>query len=455
MGCGKGFTMPESHDAHTVTAGAASLDEAEVAVPLLRWVTSRPNLVTILANLPALLGRDPDATTRLTTAQVSRRHAVVELASGEPTVRDLDSKNGVFVNGRRVSTSPLKDGDVLRLGDACAVVETVLPDGIAGFGELAPGIFGGARLRSVMKRLKLATAATLNVVLLGETGTGKEGFARAIHRFSGRSGAFVAVNCAAYTESTVLAELFGYRKGAFTGAERPSLGHVRAAHQGTLLLDEILDLSLDLQAKLLRVIEEREVMPLGETEPVPVDVKLVSATQMPLGTAVASGLFRADLRARLEGIVIEIPPLRARRADVLPLFFELLARHGVDCESELVPELEPELVERLCLHDWPMNVRELENVARRIVALYAERRSIKLADVVPWLGADDERHEQNAIGSRSSRERRSAAPYSPAELEALHAALERHGGNLTKAAAELGITRPKAYRMLESKKSGR
>jgi transcriptional regulator with PAS, ATPase and Fis domain len=297
----------------------------------------------------------------------------------------------------------------------------------------------------------------LNVVLLGETGTGKEGFARAIHRFSGRSGAFVAVNSAAYTESTVLAELFGYRKGAFTGAERASLGHVRAAHQGTLLLDEILDLSLDLQAKLLRVLEAREVMPLGETEAVPVDVKFIAATQIPLGRAVASGAFRADLRARLEGIVIEVPPLRERRADILPLFFELLARHGVpaDSDPELEPELEPELVERLCLHEWPMNVRELENVARRIVALYAESRSIKLADVAPWLTPEDEKEGQIGTGPRSSRDRRSAAPYSTAELEALRAALERHGGNLTKAAAELGITRPKAYRMLESEKSGR
>lgn len=442
--------MPEPHDVHTLTAGAASFDEVEGAVTLLRWVTSRENQVTILANLPALLGRDPEATTRLDTGQVSRRHAVVELVSDEHVVRDLESKNGVFVNGRRVASSPLRAGDVLRLGDACAVVESVSADGIAGFGELAPGIFGGARMRGLVRSLKQATGGLLNVVLLGETGTGKEGFARAIHHFSGRRGAFVAVNAAAYTESTMLAELFGYRKGAFTGAERANLGHVRAAHEGTLLLDEILDLSFDLQAKLLRVIEEHEVMPLGETEAVGVDVKVVAATQLPLGRAVANGVFRADLRARLEGLVIEIPPLRERRADVLPLFFELLARHGVSGR----PELEPELVERLCLHDWPMNVRELENVVRRIVALHGECRSLKLADVAEWLVFDDEASERSEA-SRTLRDRRATPAYSSAELAALHAALERHRGNLTKAAAELGITRPKAYRMLESAKSGR
>ncbi len=443
--------MPEECDEETLSTSVSSMDELEGPVTLLRWVTSVANQITILANQPALLGRDAEASPRLDTARVSRRHAVVELVSEEPVVRDLDSKNGVFVNGLRVSTSPLRPGDVLRLGDACAVVETVSAEGLAGFAELGPGIFGGACLRERVTRAKQATKGSLNVVLLGETGTGKERFARAMHEWSERSGAFVAVNCAAYTESTVLAELFGYRKGAFTGAERASLGHVRAAHEGTLLLDEIMDLSLDLQAKLLRVIDQREVMPLGETEAAGVDVKFLAATQVPLGKAVAGRYFRSDLRARLEGIVLEIPPLRERRADILPLFFELLALHG----ARTRPELEPELAERLCLHDWPMNVRELENIARRIVALHPDCRSIKLADVAPWLVSDDEASDSNAEGPRSARERRSAPPYSMAEIEALQTALERHRGNLTKAAAELGITRPKAYRMLESQKSER
>jgi sigma-54 dependent transcriptional regulator, acetoin dehydrogenase operon transcriptional activator AcoR len=442
--------MTEPDDVHTITAGVGSFaTSGDALVTLLRWVRPRTKQITILANLPALLGRDSEATTRLDTANVSRRHAVIELAAGELVVRDLESKNGVFLNGERIGASPLRPGDVLRLGDCCAVVEAVTADGLAGFGELAPGIFGGAAMRAVVKIAKHAASSPLNVLLQGETGTGKERFARALHGWSGRSGAFLAVNCAAYTESTALAELFGYRKGAFTGAERASPGHVRAAHRGTLLLDEVLDLSPDLQAKLLRVIEEREVMPLGETEPARVDVKFVAATQIPLAKAVASGRFRADLRARLEGIVVEIPPLRQRRADIVPLFDELLSRHGVSGQ----PELEPELVERLCLHDWPMNVRELENVARRLALLTTDNATIKLKDVADWLVSAGGALEPESAEAQG--DRRAVPAYSSAELDALRAALDRHRGNLTKAAEELGITRPKAYRMLKSEKSGR
>jgi DNA-binding NtrC family response regulator len=184
------------------------------------------------------------------------------------------------------------------------------------------------------------------------------------------------VNCAAYAESTISAELFGYRKGAFTGADRASAGHVRAAHGGTLLLDEVLDLPVELQAKLLRVLEQREVLPLGENEPVAVDVAFVAATQVPLARAVLAGKFRADLRARLEGFVLRIPALCERRADIVPLFLALLARHGLSSAR-----LQPALVERLCLYDWPLNVRELENVARRLIAIHEGDGEIRLDEI--------------------------------------------------------------------------
>jgi len=436
---------PEPDEVLTKTVGAdeSALAAGETGITTLRWVYPLENQVTVLSSAPVVLGRDPTATTRLDTSQVSRRHAEVRLERGEHVVHDLDSKNGVFVNGERTRAETLAAGDVLRLGDCVAVVETIAPDALAGFGELAPELFGGAALRGIVKLAKRATGAGLNVVLEGETRTGKERFARALHGFSGRKGPFMAVNCAAYAESTISAELFGYRKGAFTGAERASPGHVRAAHGGTLLLDEVLDLPLEIQAKLLRVIEQREVLPLGETEPIAVDVTFLAASQIPLAEAVLAGKFRADLRARLEGFVLRIPALRERRADIVPLFLALLARHGFSSRR-----LQPALVERLCLYDWPLNVRELENVARRLIAIHEGEGELRLDEIASSLepsGASDA-----AAASPASSARRSVSPYSTDELAALTAALERHGGNLTHAAHELGITRPKAYRMLRS-----
>jgi transcriptional regulator of acetoin/glycerol metabolism len=438
--------MPSEREADltkTVGSDGSELLPGDARLTTLRWVHPLGQQVTVLSSETVVLGRDPTATTRLDTSQVSRRHAEVRLEGGAWTVHDLASKNGVFVNGERTPSARLAAGDVLRLGDCVAVLELVAPDALAGFGELAPGLFGGAVLRGVIKLARRAATAGLNVLLQGETGTGKERFAHALHGFSGRSGPFLAVNCAAYSESTISAELFGYRKGAFTGAERSSPGHVRAAHGGTLLLDEVLELPLELQAKLLRVIEQKEVLPLGESEPVAVNVSFVAASQSPLSEAVQAGRFRADLRARLEGFVLRIPPLRERRADIVPLFLALLDRHGLPA-----PRLQPALVERLCLYEWPLNVRELENVARRLIAIREDDGEIRLDTIESSL--EPPGSSNAAPASSGSPARRSVPAYAASELEALRAALERHGGNLTHAANELGITRPKAYRMLRS-----
>lgn len=282
------------------------------------------------------------------------------------------------------------------------------------------------------------------VVVQGETGTGKERLARAIHGWSGRRGPFLAVNCAAYTVSTAAAELFGYRRGAFTGAEQAHLGHLRAADGGSLLLDEIADLSLETQAALLRAVERREVLPLGETRPVPVDVRFIAATQAPLAEAVAAGRFRADLRARLEGLVVEIPPLRARRADIYPLFkmfFEAL--------GSALPPIDARAIEGLCLYAWPLNVRELQAATQRLVSLYGSEPEIRpkhLQDVgipcAPLAGVEPRTAPAEPLSSR----KRDA--YEPAEVNALLAAVARHRGNLTSATRELGLTRSKGYRIL-------
>ena len=181
----------------------------------------------------------------------------------------------------------------------------------APFEEIGPGLWGGGALQAALAPLRQAAASDLPIVLEGETGCGKEVVTRTLHRWSGRSGPLVAVNCAALPEGLAEGELFGYRRGAFTGAERASVGYFRGADAGTLLLDEVSDLPLVLQAKLLRVLEERAVQPLGETRPVPIDVRVVVAGQQPLMEVMRAGRFRADLLARLDGLTVRLPPLRA------------------------------------------------------------------------------------------------------------------------------------------------
>jgi DNA-binding NtrC family response regulator len=443
--------MPFATTQATTTAGSQeSPDDAAPLLATLRWVWPSDNRVTVLSSTPAILGRDATSTTQLDAPRVSRRHAEIAVTPSGAQIIDLNSKNGIFVNGTKRARAGLVAGDVLRLGDCVAVFEAITPSGLSGFGQLGHGILGGATMRQLVARARRTAEGTLSVVLTGATGTGKERFARAIHGFSGRTGPFLAVNCAAYSEATASAELFGYRRGAFTGADSAGVGHVRAAHGGTLFLDEILDLPLPVQATLLRVLEEREVLPLGETQPRSIDVRFLSATQVPLAQAVAEGRFRGDLRARLEGAVLELPSLKARRGDVIPLFLEFLAQHGEGWK----PKLDPLLAERLCLYDWPLNVRELENAARRAVSEcrgldVLSLRRVQELNVFEPLPSPKTQSPASPDDEKAFATRRVQQPYAQTELSALKAALDRHGGNLTQAASELGIGRSKAYRMLK------
>jgi DNA-binding NtrC family response regulator len=394
-----------------------------------------------------VIGRDPSCAVELSGNDVSRRHAALRPdGSGGAILADLGSRNGVRVNGRPIVSAPLVAGDVVRLGGWVGVV-TTRPGELT---EIAPGVWGGGVLAAALAPLQRAATSDLPIVLEGETGTGKEMAAGALHRWSGRTGPLVAVNCAALPEGLAESELFGHRRGAFTGADRASPGFFRSAEGGTLLLDEVSDLPLPLQAKLLRVLEQREVQPLGETRPVPIDVRVVVAGQHSLMDSARTGRFRPDLFARLDGLTVRLPPLRERREDVVPLFSRLLA----DVSHGRAPAFDSEVAERLCLHDWPFNVRELVLLVRRLLTLHGNESTLLAEHLPARIG---ELSAANDAATRAATAA-TAAPPSPApagargepvELPALLGALRTAGGNVARAAAMLGISRQRAYRLME------
>jgi len=431
----------KSDPASTIDAHAPSPSSDSTELSLL-WM-SGPSVGTPLplawsGAQELTLGRDADCGIYLANTDVSRRHATMRRGDGATgiVITDLGSRNGTRVNGRTVRTATLRNNDVVRVG-GCVFVASNAP---GPFSEIAPGLFGGTILDRALAPLRQAAASDLPIVLEGETGTGKEVVSRAIHAWSGRAGKLIAINCAALPQGLAEAELFGYRRGAFTGADRASLGFFRSAEGGTLLLDEVSDLPLVVQAKLLRALEEKAVQPLGEALPVAVDVRLVVAGQNSLFEAVKRQQFRADLLARLNGVTLYLPPLRERRSDIPSLFSHFLA--GLK-ESSL-PQLEPEFVERLVLYDWPFNVREVLQLARRLAVLQGAESVLRAQHLPREMSADGE--------ASSSSPRHVAEPVegsSTFDLERLLDALRATGGNVTRAAAQLGVSRQRAYRLLE------
>jgi transcriptional regulator with PAS, ATPase and Fis domain len=358
-------------------------------------------------------------------------------------IEDLHSRNGIHVNGRLTASARLVQGDVVRVGGCVGVVATAC----GSFAEIAPGLLGGPILQAAVAPLRQAAASNLSIVLQGETGTGKEVVTRAIHTWSGRRGPQVAVNCAALPEGLAEGELFGYRRGAFTSADRASPGFFRSADHGTLLLDEVSDLPLPLQAKILRVLQEGEVQPLGETRPVPVDVRVVVASQQPLMDAVAEGRFRADLLARLDGITVVLPPLRQRKEDVPHLLLHLLR----ETTQGRAPAIEVDVIERLCVHDWPFNVRELVQLVRQILVLHPGESLLRAEHLPARIGTiGAATPTKSGSATLATREERPVGTMAAPELPALLAALRASGGNVARASAMLGITRQRAYRMMES-----
>ncbi|MDR1888937.1 MAG: sigma 54-interacting transcriptional regulator [Zoogloeaceae bacterium] len=302
----------------------------------------------------------------------------------------------------------------------------------------------------ILETLDLVAPSDATVLIVGDTGTGKELVARHIHQQSGRRGPFIAVNCGAFSENLIEAELFGHEAGAFTGAQGARAGWFEAAQHGTLFLDEIGDLPLAMQVKLLRVLQERQVVRLGSRRPVDIDVRLIAATNIDLVSAVEAGHFRADLYYRLNVAAITLPPLCERPGDILPL-----ARHFVDLyrsKLQLGPvDITPDARQALLTYEWPGNIRELENVVHYALIVSRDGK-LSASDLrlhgraAPVFNARGYAREKDSASILSEAvqvllDEAPPALYALVEEALVRRAFERCDGNQVRTARILGISR--------------
>jgi DNA-binding NtrC family response regulator len=317
-------------------------------------------------------GRDGALEISVPDGWMSKAHAELRREGDRWTIRDLGSKNGTLVDGEPIQTSDLADQTLVQLGRTFFSFRSQLP--VWGAAQLEaedlPRGPGGLLTLShpfedLLIRSRAVAASRVPVLLRGESGSGKEVLARAIHAWSGRRGEFVAVNCGAIPHNLLESELFGHRKGAFSGAERDQPGLIRTSDGGTLFLDEIGDLPLQAQAALLRTLQEGEVLPVGGTRPERIDLRVLAATHRDVDRMVAEGTFRHDLLARLRGVTLDLIPLRERPEDVSLLVVNILRKYAPGRDVKLSPEAARALLE----YDWPLNVRELEQALAGALAL--------------------------------------------------------------------------------------
>lgn len=391
--------------------------------------------VQVLKRGATTVGRDRSCDVVLGSNTVSRRHAEFLREGPVVSVRNLSATNRVHVDGSAVSHAVLSPGQIIRVGDHLATV-IVGADTIGALDEVSPGLWIGPSMREEWALVARAAPTNLPVYIAGPTGTGKERFAQAIHRQSGRTGAFIPLNCAALSEALVESELFGHQKGAFTGAHAASLGKFQAANDGTLFLDELAELPKHMQAKLLRVLEDGVVWPVGASRGVTVNVRVLAAAQQSLDELADSGQLRGDLRERLGAVEVALRPLSERRGEILPLMHRLLTKHGPGKTFQL----DVQLAERLCIHDWPGNVRELDHLARRLIAL--SNGTLRLTDLPPRLQQRLEPHGLETPTPKANPE---------ADRKRLGRLLAKNGGKVNDAAAELGFSRQRAYRLLRGR----
>ena len=399
------------------------------------------------------VGADPSCDLCLRDRGVSRTHAEFRWQEGRAWVRDLGSRNGTTLNGVRVTEAELQLGSVVQLGETPLAlyprwhVREVDPSSATHFGQL----FGTSLpMREVFAILERVAATNATVLVEGESGTGKELVARSLHEASARAKRpYVVFDCTTVTKELAESELFGHTKGAFSGAVSERDGAFRQADGGTIFLDELGELPLDLQPKLLRVLESGEVRRLGDTQYRKVDVRIVAATHRDLHAEARRGRFRSDLLYRLSVVRVHLPPLRARPEDIAVIVERLLA-------GQLAPtsRIEGRNLERLMCYSWPGNVRELRNVLTRALAL-APRTSgqARFEDLVLNLASDVA--SPTTLGycfpgvdahlPYKEAKRRLMAQFDDEYVEAL---MRRNAGNVTQAAKAADLSRKHVYALL-------
>ncbi len=386
----------------------------------------------------------------LMDGRMSRRHAAIRRERGRWTITDLSSRNGTRLDGSRLEDrATLDKGSVLRLGSSLFVLSRRRRPA-----QSTPGdseLVGASGDMEAVRRAVAAVAPHPNSVLVtGETGTGKEVVAGALHRASGRSGRFVAVNCGAVSDGVLESELFGHRKGAFTGAVGDKEGLFSAADGGTLFLDEVGEMPEALQVKLLRVLETRKVRPIGSTREHAVDVRVVAATNRDLVDSVRTGRFRSDLFARLNQWPVVLPPLRERREDIPQLAAFLLARRG-----EAGRGISLGLMEALMVHPWTLNVRGLANVLGVAAIACPPGQPLELVEQVAAMLEADRALAEPAVDPAALMRTMPTVPMvkkpSPTPESAQVAeALTTHKGSVAAAARALGASRQQIYRLIEA-----
>ena len=400
---------------------------------------------------PALVLQLPDARLSREHAEL-RRHGLDQFE-----LVDRDSKNHSFVGGIARTNHMLADGDCLELGSTFFTFRRLREAGSGERDVYADGADANDALTTLKPDLarQLATfsraaASRVSLVINGETGTGKELAARAAHALSGRAGAFVAVNCGALPATLLEAELFGYRKGAFSGAIDDRVGLVRASDRGTLFLDEVGELPPPAQTALLRVLQENEVLPIGHVRPLPVDLRIVSATNRNLRQLVERGEFRADLHARLQGVTVTLPPLRERREELGLLVSRILRRLAGDRAQTI--RLSTTAARQLLEDRWPQNIRALEKCLAAALVL-CEGDLIDAHDLASsgvLVEPQDSREEDDpAVDSEEDVGGVALSPRDEEQRARLVELVRKHGGNISAVAREMNKARFQVRRWIK------